>query len=221
MLGKRVTVVTTPASSYDLTDLATVRDELKIINDTSDDAFLSRAITQASTAIANYCNRVFPVETLQDTFYPDPIYPAQGPLVGDSLQLARWPLAAVTSVTVQHWDSTTVTLTEGVDFIQDAAVGGLVRLRAGTGFPCVWWRAVTTVVYQAGYPTIPADLVAAVLSVVTQRFQERGRDPFLKSQEQPGMGMQTYWIGARPGYQGAFSDETLRMLDTYRVPGIG
>lgn len=220
MQGKRVTTVTAPAASYDLTDLATVCDELRLDVGGPNDTYLARTITAVSAAIAGYCSRTFQVETLVDTFYPDPVYPAQGPLPGDGLQLSRWPIVSVESVTVQHWDGSLTTLTEGTDFIKDAEIGSLVRLRDSTGFPMMWWRAVTAVTYQAGYTTIPADLVGAVLQVVTQRFQERGRDPFLKSQEQPGMGTQTYWIGARPGFQGTFSDDVLRLLDVYRVPGI-
>ncbi len=85
---------TAPASPYDLTTLATVHDELSIpTTDTSSDAFLSRAITQSSSAIQRYCNRVFPVEALQDVCYiqQDP-YPWQVPGGVYPLQLKRWPL---------------------------------------------------------------------------------------------------------------------------------
>jgi hypothetical protein len=89
-----------PAGPYDLTDLATVHDELSIpTNDTSNDSFLSRAITQASGAIANYCNRVFPVEVVQDQIYiqQDP-FPWQVPGGIFPLQLSRWPLELSTPV---------------------------------------------------------------------------------------------------------------------------
>lgn len=77
---------------YDLTDLATVKDELSV-TDPSNDSFLSRAITQASSSIANYCNRVFAVEALQDQIFiqQDP-YPWQVPGGVYPLQLSRWPL---------------------------------------------------------------------------------------------------------------------------------
>lgn len=83
-----------PAGPYDLTDLATIHDELILpATDVSSDAFLSRAITQASSAISNYCNRVFQVETLEDQIFlqQDP-YPYQVPGGVDPLQLSRWPL---------------------------------------------------------------------------------------------------------------------------------
>lgn len=86
---------TAPAGPYDLTDLATARDELSIAtNETSNNAFLSRAITQASIAIKNYCNRTFQVEAVQDQIFiqQDP-YPYQVPGGVFPLQLSRWPLA--------------------------------------------------------------------------------------------------------------------------------
>lgn len=84
-----------PASPYDLTDLVTLRDELSIKSgDTSNDAFLQRAITQVSRAISNYCNRTFAVETIQDQIFieQDP-YPYQVPGGVYPLQLSRWPLS--------------------------------------------------------------------------------------------------------------------------------
>jgi hypothetical protein len=91
---------TPPAGAYDLTDLDTVHDELTIAAaDPSNDPFLSRAITQASTAIANYCNRVFQVEALQDQiFIQQDAYPYQVPGGVFPLQLSRWPLVETTVV---------------------------------------------------------------------------------------------------------------------------
>lgn len=86
---------TAPADPYDLTDLATARDELGITNanDTANDSFISRAITQSSRAIARYCNRVFAVETVQDQIYiQQDAYPWQVPGGVYPLQLSRWPL---------------------------------------------------------------------------------------------------------------------------------
>lgn len=91
---------TPPAGPYDLTDLNTVHDELSVKDgDTSNDAFLSRAITQSSIAIANYCNRVFQVEAVQDQIFiqQDP-FPWQVPGGVYPLQLSRWPLVNSTPV---------------------------------------------------------------------------------------------------------------------------
>lgn len=81
--------------AYDLTDLETAKDELALSSsDQTKDAFIQRAITQASAAISSFCNRVFAVETIQDLLYiqQDP-YPYQVPGGVDPLQLSRWPLA--------------------------------------------------------------------------------------------------------------------------------
>jgi hypothetical protein len=82
-------------SPYDLVSLATAKDELSVaVGDASNDAFIQRAVTQTSSAIAKYCNRVFAVESLQDQIYiqQDP-YPYQVPGGVYALQLTRWPLA--------------------------------------------------------------------------------------------------------------------------------
>ena len=89
------------ATSYDVIDLATVKDELKV-TDTTTDAWFARAITQTSTDISQYCNRVFQVETVRDMIFPDrDYYPFQVPGGLSPLQVSRWPLlpAAVTLVT--------------------------------------------------------------------------------------------------------------------------
>lgn len=280
---------TPPAGPYDLTDLATVHDELNLTTtDTSKDAFLSRAIKQASSAISTFCNRVFAVETLQDVIYiQQDHYPWQNPGLVYPLQLSRWPLvngvvvgitgnthgtttvdgiasttglavgmpitaadgslpagttiasvgsgtitlskAATTSVTglaltagVQVSQllssGTTQTLVYGTDFTIDAEHGWLIRLNAWTGVSTGWEAVPTTVSYQAGYSTIPDDLVDACLRLVTGRFAARGRDPMQMEKAQPGIGTQRFWIGQLPGQVGAMPPEIADMVEPYRVP---
>lgn len=217
------TTVLTPASSYDLTDLATVHDELNIpSNDTSNDTFLSRSISQVSIDIANYCNRVFPVESVQDYFdvQQDP-YPYQTPGGVRNLQLTRWPVTAITSVTQTLALGTTVTLTEGADYLLDAAKGQLWRLNPFTGVKCDWEAVPVTVQYSGGYATIPLDLAGACLRMVTMRFKARGRDPTLVEKSNPAAGSERYWFGSAPGQKGPFPPEISGLLDgTYRVPVV-
>lgn len=112
-----------PAGPYDLTDLATVHDELSIpTNATDNDAFLQRAITQASRAIKNHCNRVFQVEAIQDQCYiQQDAYPWQNPAGVYPLQLTRWPLVNATPVTFIGTTNGT-TLVQGI-----ASTAGIVE----------------------------------------------------------------------------------------------
>lgn len=209
-MSQAITTIVSPALSPDLVDLDVMKDELKIAaSDTEHDAFLARAITQVSAAIANYCNRLFAAETVRDVIYSR---------LGEAqLQLSRFPVVNVTAVTVTNGTGGQVALAENTDYIVDAARGWLLRLGAG-GVPISWYTAPTTVTYQAGYQDIPGDLQQAALRLIAARFHNRGRDPTLRSQSQPGLGDQTYWIGSVPGSQGPFPDEVLVILDSYRVP---
>jgi hypothetical protein len=84
--------------TYDLVDLPTVHDELRI-NNSSRDTSLLRWITQASAQAAKYCDREFPIQVYQDQVYPARDYfPA--PVVKGNLrplQLSRWPIAVMGS----------------------------------------------------------------------------------------------------------------------------
>ena len=140
---------TPPAGPYDLTTLADVKLELDIAAaDTSKDAWISAATTRLSAVAANYCNRVFAVEALQDLIYiqQDP-YPWQVPGGVYPLQLSRWPMvnAAVVPFTGNTHGTTTVDgiastagLTEGLlVFASDGSVP------AGTVISAVASNAIT------------------------------------------------------------------------------
>ncbi len=298
--------VLVPAPSILLTDLPTVKEELRIdAQNTDDDSFLNRAITQASSAIEAWCNNKFVVETLRDDLYPqrDP-YPYQLPGGVAPLQLSRWPviedgetsvvlvapvasgnvipvastsglfvnmpvgggivvssppppgvapvsniapgtfitaITANTSVTLNQditgpisagatvwFGGAQVTVNDpvgtltpfipGQNFLVDGPPGQLVRLAYWTQYPTSWDAIQASVWYQAGYNPIPADVVDAALRLITDRWSARGRDPRLKSQDQPGIGIQTYWVGGPPSVRGGFPEEIADMLSNYRVP---
>ena len=286
--------VLVPASTYDLIDLPTVKDELSLKSvDTSNDNFLNRAITQSSAAAANYCNRIFQVETLIDTVdFERDSFRRQMHGGARDLRLARWPVVAIISLT-----ECDVALTEGVDFLVDYDSGILYRLSVITG-QIVQWPALTVVVnYQAGFTAraaqtdpipgapgpytisvtnasafildkgvvkadgtamvpvalapaagqymvnagiytfnaadtgasvtanyafaqVPADVVDAVLRLITMRFKARGRDPMLVSQTLPNVGETRYWVGPQSGQAGGFPQEISSLLDNYRVPVV-
>lgn len=87
----------------DLIDLATLKDDLKIL-DSASDAFLRRGITRTSTVAAKYCNRMLPENSFQAQGYQDQVWahrePYPSPLVrglAPKLQLGRWPLLGAPS----------------------------------------------------------------------------------------------------------------------------
>lgn len=206
-----ILTVTAAATSYDLTSLTNVKAELGI-SDGASDTILGLYISGSSQAAMQYCNRVFAVETVSEQF-----------LSGHSqrlfrggvtpLQLARWPLVSVTSVT-----ENAVLLVESTDYLIDKTNGQLTRLDSG-GFPCVWSPLPLTVVYVAGYSAIPADLEDAAIRMVTKRYRAKGRDPNLKQRTTPGVLEQQWWI-ATGAEAGNLTPDIADILDNYRVPVI-
>lgn len=146
-----LSTVVTPAVTYDLTTLAVAKDELSIkTSDSTYDQFLKRAITQASKSIANYCNRVFQVETISDVFQlQNDAHLRNFPRNAKLLQLSRWPLVGLTSVTE---DSTV--LVEGVDFRADYDTGQIYRLDSDSDLAVGWPSKTVVVVYSGGYAAI-------------------------------------------------------------------
>src|SRR6185369_9332568 len=105
------TLLSTPLSSYDLTTLDVVKDELDIKTGAQDNR-LKRYIASASTAAVQYCNRIFQLEELQDEFWPDrePQYVLPGS--ADELFLSRTPVTNPVISVIENG----ITLVEGTDF---------------------------------------------------------------------------------------------------------
>lgn len=212
---KAITTVVSAASSYDLTTLAVVKDELSI-SDGSKDSVLKRYITSASAAAAQYCNRVFPVETVKDEFLPDRDNRWRSRLTGgvDLLQLTRWPIVNVASVTENG-----TSLVVDVDFSVDYANGQLIRLDVNL-LPRKWHIFPIAVQYIGGFSSVPSDLSDAVIRMVTKRFAARGRDPTLKERDIPGVLTESFWIST--GDDAAnMTPDIADILDNYRTPLVG
>lgn len=160
MSNEVITTVLTAASTYDLTDIATAKLELGDTG-TADDVFIARSISQVSKAAANYCNRVFPVETLTDLIYVDRNVLRTSDLT--ILQLSRCPLVRIASVIENAGLSDETTLVSGTDYQIKAEDGQLLRLDSTAGCLMRWCARTVTVQYSAGYgaqvsqtATIPA-----------------------------------------------------------------
>ena len=152
MSSEVVTTILAPAASYDLTTLASVKSELAVASGAGgDDVWLGRVISQTSKTVMNETNRVFAPEYIEDLFYIART-PNQVPSGLRSIQLSRWPVISVVSVTQASYDAATkVTLVENVDFRADYENGTLIRLDASTGRMIAWAALPVTAHYTAGF----------------------------------------------------------------------
>ncbi len=195
-----ILTVTTAADSYDLTTRATVKSELGITNDASDDV-LDRLIDQASRACAAYCNRVFAKETVQEVF--------RLKCRRDRLILRRRPVIAVTAVVE---DGTTLV---AADYESDADPGFLWRLD-GADSRSTWAAAKITVTYSGGYTlltNLPHDIEVACVKLVKALWFSRQRDPMIRVEEVPGVSHEEFWVNADAG---ALPADVTDLLDPYR-----
>ena len=210
-----LTTVTQAATDTALVSRSAFKKDLGIAG-TADDGYIDALIAQASTLAARHCNRVFPVETILDEFWPErDAYPFQVRGGVAPLQLSRWPVVTVASVSIDD-----VALVDGIDFRADLARGQLVRLGPWRR-PCIWTPGAIAVAYSAGYASIPADLADVVTRMVKARWFARRRDPMVRGETIPGVYEATFWFGAGPNASGGMPPDVAEILDSYRVPVIG
>lgn len=183
--------VITPAKSYDLTTVAAVKAEMGI-TDRDDDAVLSRYIKQASDAVAQYCNRVFPLETVSETFRAAPI-PAG--YRQSAVMLQRYPVTEVVSV------SESGSLLDPSLYEIDADDGTLHRL-GDSGNSACWSSGTLIIVYTAGFAIpggLPNGVERATIQLVKQYAGAGDRDPSVKSERVDGAGTTEYFDGDPTG----------------------
>jgi hypothetical protein len=192
--------VTTPAESYDLTLLATVKSELGI-TDRSEDEKLARWITQASGEVSKRLNRVFAEETVSETF--------RLTCRQDGLLLSRFPVSAIASI-VEN-DSTL----ETTDYELVTQTGELNRLRDDRGWH--WPRGKIVVTYTAGYAAIsdlPEGVERLAIIFVNQYRYSAPRDPMLRSETTDGAGSSSY-------FDAGSSPEAENLIEKLRKPAGG
>lgn len=181
--------VVTPPSATGLTTLATVKDELGIpIGNTAQDSRITRLIDHASSMISEFCNRLFGVQTVDETLSWNE---------RSRLVLSVAPIVSVASVS---FDGEELDPTE---YEIDDKGAGFVFLRSGAGFgrllvsnevrvPGITrdargeeGRKLWTVRYTGGWwlpsmsetptvePLMPSDLEAAAIDLVRTMYARR------------------------------------------------
>lgn len=200
--------VTTAASDPGLLSIAELRTVAGLASgDSSRDAELTVLGARTARVIAAACKIVragvtvptLRLETLTEVLRPE--------VSRRQISLARRPVVAISSVTE---DGETVAAS-GYEI--DAAAGLLLRLDASDE-PSCWAAAKITLVYSAGWETVPDDLkeAAAKLSAV---FLAEGRraDPNLKRENIPGVIEREWWIP--PTADPAIPNEVMDLLAPY------
>lgn len=191
--------------------------------DVSADTFLTRAILMNSTAIQTYVGMQFAVETIQDQInFVERRADWQNDNSLTCIQLSKGPgciqptgwMLSVTSVVVTI-NGVEKTLVEDTDFIVDVNKAQLIRISETSGLPINWQSYMTTIIYEAGYATIPADIDDACSRMVKKAFWARGRDPSIMEQSQGGLGSTKYWVTTAP--EGNLPPEICDILDKYRT----
>lgn len=202
------TKVIIAAPTRDLTTLATVKAELGITNNDSDD-FLQMKIKQNSDAIARSCNRDFAEETLEDHFTLDwATCRSEAPLV-----LSRIPVTSVLSV-LEGNSAIAVS-----DYEVDRSSGLMWRIAS---FERRYWYGGKIVVqFVGGYqllPTLPYDLEQACILMVQKTWYARSRDPLVKSVTINDVASYQYNVGDVGLGKSGFPPDVESLIAPYRRP---
>jgi hypothetical protein len=184
--------VTVPASTKLLTQLSTLKRELSLEDDDSNDPYLSDLIDQATAFIESYTERVWARETVIET--KGSLHPRAPWMV-----LERTPILSITQVALSGStvSSTTYTIEDpdaGLVFREDGWTVTQIYDFAITRTPTNWTRKEWSFTYVGGYVTpcmgssegvrtLPFDVERACIDLCKWRFNQKGDfNPAVKRQ---------------------------------------
>lgn len=198
-----ILTVVTAADSYDLTTLATVKAEMKIASgETKFDALISNDwIPQASAAVATYCNRVFALESVTETF--------RHVRCLSELLLSRFPVSSITTVEVDG-------VTLDADEYEIASDSGILY-RLSSDCRIEWNASKIVVTYDGGYALLgelPREIERAVVLLIKFYRYTLARDPLVKRENIPGVIETEYWVTTDG--TAAMPKEVTDLLDPHR-----
>lgn len=199
-----VTIIT-PAASFALTTLATVRTELGL-PDSVDAGMLHNLIQRASSAIASYLGRPLARETVAETFRDVDGYAM--------LRLSRFPVASITSVVLDG-----ITLSAG----EYELAGENQQLhRLVNNDTAEWTGRRIVVTYAGGYilpglsgSNLPPEIEWACVMAVAGDYHMRDRDPQLRSESAEGIGARS-WLDPDTAAHGGLPWAAAERLQPYR-----
>lgn len=203
-------VVDEAAESKNLTVIETVKQELGITDNASDER-LEGLICTASDIIAAHCDRVFARETVTEFFYPDRRGYCER---WDELVLARTPIESITSISN---DDSALAAT---DYTYDANSGLLFRLVNNGLLPLNWWtsHAGVQVQYVGGYALLnglPRGVERAAVLLCKEYYYQTARDPRIRSESTPNIYTVDYQVGVI-GNMNSLPPDVVALLAPYK-----
>lgn len=213
----RTLTVTTPASDPQLLTIEEMRAAVGVTDNSQDTALTARGLKVAAD-IAVEC-RIAIGSGSVPTLRRETLTEVYRGVELETLILSRRHDVTITSVTEDD------IVLDAADYLVDPEKGLLWRLCDDD--VTHWCASKITVVYDAGFDTIPADLKDAASEFFRASWLAAQRDPLVKGQETdiPGvMRKRTdYWVGAVPGQSndGAVPDAVEGKLQRYRNGVVG
>lgn len=211
-MSSPIVTVTAAAASRRLVDLSYAR--LMMGLDASADPVLDNLLDSASAAAERWCNRKLIRESVSEIWrLPQP---------RESLPLTRWPIVSIASVTEGTGDAL-----DSAYYEADLEDGQLYRLD-GSDCRSRWCATKVTVAYTGGYlaedetgSDVPDDLRDGVMAIVRAAWFAQGRDPYLRSEEVPGVARFAYGFGAAAQSESGLPPEAESLLAPYRMLVVG
>lgn len=213
----RTLTITTAATDPQLLTIEEMRATAGVM-DNSQDAKLSALGLKIASDICVECN-VAIGSGAGPTLRRETITEVLRGVYTDTIVLRRRHEIAITSVVE---DGTT--LTADTDYLVDPETGFLTRLCSD--LPTSWCAEKVTIVYAAGFSTVPRDLADAAADAFRAAWFASTRDPLVKGIETDIPGLQRkrvdYWVGSVPGQsnEGAVPDAVDGKLKRYRNAAV-
>ncbi len=186
-------------------------DEYKIsekIESSKEDARLDIIITSVSQLVKTYCNNTF-----VDYYASNKVEYFNNHFNVTSIQLEESPVNTVVSVKERSGiASDYTTLVVDVDYYVDTSTDSIFRSNGSNGF--TYWPlgpGAVEVTYKAGYSECPADLLLAVIDLITYYH----KDEHKARQTMQGASIQNQSSSSQRNNV-AFPDHIKRVLDLYK-----
>lgn len=196
--------VTTPAADPNLLSVEEMRAAVGVTG-TSFDTVLATLNGRISRAIAAHCN-VAPAGVAIPTLRQETLTEVRRPGAPiECIALCRRPVVSITSIVE---DGETLA---GADYELDPSSGMMLRL--ANDQPSAWSGGKITIVYVAGWDTVPDDLKLAASKMASEIYSVGTRDPNLKRVKVEGVDEREFWVP--PSSDPLVSSEVEALLGPY------